>query len=458
MNRDALIYLASRLGAAALNLGAIAMFTRLANPEIYGGYLIGFAGGFIVFATLFQWLIQAHFGLYAPARAARLAGALLTLLGGAAGLAALGLGAAVALGLLPLAEALALAALLAGFTLYAAAVEMARARLMVGTVALAGLGRGIAILALGSAALLVAPSPPLLLAAVGLGQALAGLPVLVKLWRAGVARPEIGDMTGLVRFGTPLILAFAASALALHFDRLLLDRLAGAALVGVYGAIADLVRQSFVVLGEAVAAAYLSRAKATGPGAERDAALRAAFATLWSLVLLGAAGWMALGPMLIGVLLGSDFAAAPPALLGLIVAGTTVLSLRAYYFAQAIYFVGGAGREVASSLVMLAAGVALALVLVPLWGVSGAAAAYLGAQAAGLSSLMLADRKTRLLPVEGHLAWETLPICFGAGLLGAWLAPLGWWWAALPVGLALAALVLRHDLLGGAQWLASRRQ
>ncbi len=458
MNRDAVIYLASRLGAAALNLGAIALFTRLASPAVYGGYLIGFAGGYIVFATLFQWLIQAHFGLYAPERAARLAGALLALLGMMAGAAGLGLAAAMGLGLLALADGLALAALLAGFVIYAAAVEIGRARLMVGAMALAGLVRGLAMLVLGGATLWIAPSAPMLLAAVGLGQALAGLPILLALPRAGIAAPERGDMRGLARFGAPLVLAFAAAALALHFDRLLLDGLAGAALVGLYGAIADLVRQSFVVVGEAVAAAYMSRAKATGPGTERAMALERAFATLWSLILLGIAGWMALGPMLIRLLLGPDFAAAPPGLLELIVIGTALLSLRAYYFAQAIYFAGGAGREVVSSLVMLAAGVGLALLLVPGLGVTGAAAAYLGAQAAGLASLMLADRRTRLLPVQAKVVIETLPICVGAGLAGTALAPLGWWWAALPVVLATLALVLRHDLLGGAQWLARRRQ
>jgi len=458
MNRDAVIYLASRLGAAVLNLGAIALFTRLASPAVYGGYLIGFAGGFIVFATLFQWLIQAHFGLYAPARAPQLAGALLALLGAMAGLAGLGLAGAIALGAMPLSDGLALAALLAGLVIYAAAVEMGRARLMVRAVALAGLGRGLAMLVLGSAALWVAPSAPLLLGAVGLGQALAGLPILLALRRAGIARPESGDMAGLMRFGAPLVLAFAASALALHFDRLLLDGLAGAALVGLYGAIADLVRQSFVVVGEAMAAAYMSRAKATGPGADRDLALRRAFATLWSLVMLGIAGWMALGPMLIGLLLGPDFAAGPPGLLELVVIGTALLSLRAYYFAQVIYFAGGAGREVVSSLVMLAAGVALALLLVPILGVTGAAAAYLGAQAAGLASLMLADRTTRLLPLDARVVAETLPICLGAGLAGAALAPLGWGWAALPVAVSTLVLVLRHDLLGGAQWLARRRQ
>lgn len=458
MDRDALIYLLSRLGAALLNLGAIALFTRLAGPAIYGSYLVGFAGAFILFALLFQWLIQAHFGLYEPERAPELAGALVTLLGAMAALAGLGLGICLALGLLPPAEGAGLASLLAGFTLYSAAVEMGRARLLVAAVAGAGLFRGLAMLVLGGLALWLAPSAPLLLAAVGLGQALAGVPVLLAVWRGGIARPKRGEMARVARFGAPLMLAFAAAALAQHFDRLLLDYLAGAAMVGLYGAIADLVRQSFVVWGEAVAAAYMSRAKAAGTGPEREAALGRAFITLWCLVLLGLAGWMVLGPALIGLLLGPGFAEAPPAMLELIVLGTAMASLRAYYFAQAIYFAGGAGREVASSLIMFAAGAVLALLLVPLWGVTGAATAYLGAQMAGIASLMLADRRTRLLRIEGLAGLEALLVALCAGLAGLSLVPLGWWLAALPVVLAAMALALRHDLLGARHLLASRRQ
>ncbi|HTM76824.1 MAG TPA: polysaccharide biosynthesis protein, partial [Devosia sp.] len=58
-DRHASLYLVSRVFAAALNLVAVAAFTRLAPPAVFGDYLVGFATGFIVFGTAFQWLLHA---------------------------------------------------------------------------------------------------------------------------------------------------------------------------------------------------------------------------------------------------------------------------------------------------------------------------------------------------------------------------------------------------------------
>ncbi|MFK4813055.1 hypothetical protein ACI3KW_22890, partial [Devosia sp. ZW T5_3] len=97
-DRHASLYLVSRLAAAVLNLVSVAVFTRLATPEVFGDYLIGFAAAFIVFGGLFQWLMHAHFGVFKPDRAARLAGALLVALAAAGVLGLLGLSVAMAAG------------------------------------------------------------------------------------------------------------------------------------------------------------------------------------------------------------------------------------------------------------------------------------------------------------------------------------------------------------------------
>lgn len=51
-DRHASLYLVSRLAAAVLNLVSVAVFTRLATPEVYGGYLVGFATSFVVFGKI----------------------------------------------------------------------------------------------------------------------------------------------------------------------------------------------------------------------------------------------------------------------------------------------------------------------------------------------------------------------------------------------------------------------
>lgn len=450
------LYLISRLGAAALNLLSVAVFTRLATPAVYGGYLVGFATGFIVFATGCQWLLHAHFGVYTPTRAARLAGALIVALTASTALGTALLLGAVAIHVVAPDAALGIGILTLGFVIHVGAVELGRARLLVAQVTAAGLLRGALMLTLGSGALLLAQSASLLLIAIGLGQALAAAPVLLALWRGGIARPERSDIVALLRYGWPLIGALAATALALNIDRLMLDRLGGAALVGPYGAISDVTRQSFVVLGEAVAAAYVSQAKALGADiAGRRAILQRAFVTLWVIVMLGITGWLVLGQGLLAIVLDPEFAAAAPSILPLIVLGTGALTLRAFYFGQAIYFAGSARREVGASLLMLAVAASGALVLIPPFGATGAAGAFALSQLVGLMSFLIADHRTRLMPVSPGLAGIALALCMLAGFVGMLLLNLHGWWAALtPVLLAAIMLGLGWDLFGARQLLA----
>lgn len=463
-DRHASLYLVSRLGAAVLNLLSVAVFTRLATPAVYGGYLVGFATSFIVFASLCQWLLHAHFGIYAPARAARLAGALLVALGAVTAASGLLLLCGIVAGLVTAEAGLGIAILSLGFIIHVGAVELGRARLLVAEVTAAGLLRGVLMLALGSLALLLAQSATLLLLAIGVAQALAAAPVLQALWRSGIARPRRGDVMALLHYGWPLILALAAAALALNLDRLVLERLAGAAAVGPYGAVSDVTRQSFVVLGEAIAAAYVSQAKALGADTTaRAVLLRRAFITLWSIVLLGMTGWLVLGTGLLGLVLDASYADAAPAILPWIVLGTGALTLRAFYFGQAIYFAGSVQREVAASLVMLAIAALAVAALIPAFGATGAACAFALSQLGGLLAFLIADRHTRLMPVEPGRAGLASIICACAGLTGLLLLPrAGWWVALLPVLGAAMWLGWRWDLFGMRQLLlpapASRRQ
>ncbi|WP_284392318.1 lipopolysaccharide biosynthesis protein [Devosia yakushimensis] len=461
--RHASLYLASRLAAAVLNLVSVAVFTRLAEPAVFGDYLIGFAAAFIVFGGLFQWLMHAHFGVFEAGRAARLAGALLVALGAAGLIGLLGLVITVAAGRVALPEALGLALLVSGFVIHIGAVEVGRAQLLVREVTAAGLLRGILMLAMGTGALLAAQSAPLLLAAVGVAQALAAWPVLAGLrrsiWRNGVVWPERADLLALAHYGWPLIGALAAGAIAINLDRIVLGRLGGAASVAAYGASVDVVRQGFVVLGEAIAAAYMSVAKAQAGHAEtRREALQRAFVTLWAVVGFGALGWLLFGPALLNVLLAPSYAEASAGILPLLVAGTALLALRAYYFGQVIYFAGSPRREVVASAIMVAVAAVSAMVLMPRFGMVGAGWTLLLTQGAGLASFILADRHSRIMPVE----WRAMGLATGwivaTGLSALILqVAAGWagWWTGLCLTLAsAAALAVKWNLFGARQMLS----
>lgn len=464
-DRHASLYLVSRLAAAALNLISVAVFTRLATPETYGSYLVGFATSFVVFGSVFQWLLHAHFGVYAPQRAPRLAGALAILLTASSAFSAFILLIAASLNILDAASAVGIAVLVAGFVVQIGAVELGRARLMVREVTAAGLLRGVLMLTFGTVALLLTQSAPVLLGAMGVAQVVAALPVLIGLRRGGFARPERRDVESILHYGWPLIIALGATALALNIDRLVLERLVGVAAVAPYGAISDVVRQGFVVLGEAIAAAYVSQAKSQATGSyARAEALRRAFITLWTIVLFGAIGWLFLGEALLSLLLAPGYAEEAKSVLPALVLGTACLVLRAYYFGQAIYFAGSARREVAASLTMLGTAGIAAFLLVPGLGATGAAASFALGQLSALAVFLIADRSSRLMPIELHKAAEAAGWCAISGLLVfAALLLAGWWFAAVLLLLSAGLLALRWNLFDARALLAqltpsSRRQ
>ena len=121
-----------------------------------------------------------------------------------------------------------------------------------------------------------------------------------------------------------------------------------------------MIRQSFVVLGEAIAAAYVSQAKASqGDVLTSRAALARAFVTLWVIVAFGLAGFALFGADVIGLLLAPGYRDAALAAMPLLLAGTACLVLRAYYFGQVIYFSGSSRLELIASASMVGVAVML---------------------------------------------------------------------------------------------------
>lgn len=62
--RHAVIYIGSRVFAAALNLLSVALFARLAGPETFGAYLLYLASAYIIYGFAIQWLRMSFFAVY----------------------------------------------------------------------------------------------------------------------------------------------------------------------------------------------------------------------------------------------------------------------------------------------------------------------------------------------------------------------------------------------------------
>ena len=400
------IYLVSKIASAIVTVLSIALFTRLVSQDTYGHYVVGFAFAFILYSTTAQWIVGAHFGQQSPREAGPVAATAVVFSGIAAVLGLLLLAIATLAGMITPDIAGPTGVLLLGFTAFFLANEIGRAQLLVGPVTIAATIRSVGTLVFGGLALWYFRSAASLLVGVGLAHILAGVPILLSvrrgIWANGFTWPDRSFYARLWRYGWPLILAGGAASVAASIDRLLLEHFQGAALVGPYGATLDFIKQSFVIVGETVAASYISHAKYLHGDAKPDhsrASLRQAFVTASFLAVFGVIFYLLLGDKLFTVLLHGDYQVAIP-LVPLLAIANACLLLRSYYFAQTIYFTNSVRLELISTIVALVVSFALAWWLIPLFSIAGAAFAYAVAQFACLA-VFLSSAKTRaLMPVD----------------------------------------------------------
>src|SRR5690606_1539989 len=94
------------------------------------------------------------------------------------------------------------------------------------------------------------------------------------------------------------------------------------------------------------------------------------------------------------------------------------LILRAYYFAQVIYFTNSVRLELVSTIIALVVGTAIGLWLIPSYGMTGAALAFLLAQFASLLSIFSARETWRLMPVDIPRLFIVIGVGVGLVLIG----------------------------------------
>jgi O-antigen/teichoic acid export membrane protein len=432
------IYLLSRIASAVLNLVAIAIFTRLSSQEVYGQYLISFAYGFIVYSLAIQWLISAHFGQQSRQDAGRIATTVVVLAVLSVTLGASLIGLAVAGNFISGTTGFGCAVVLLGLAVYFVASEIGRSQLLVIPVTTAAFLRSGLTLVLGSFALWMFHSAPSLLLAVAVAHILASLPILMALrrsiWRKGFEWPSRASYQQIWLYSWPLILAGGGASVAASVDRIVLERFFGPAEIASYGVILDFIKQSFIIVGESVAISYVSMAKAGhGDGEEEKTKemLAKAFVTISFLATFGVMFFLLLGKPLFQLLLGKAYLGAMGIIPWLAVANACLI-LRSYYFAQVIYFTKSARLELISTVVALVISVGLSSWLIPLFAVTGAAAAFTLAQIGALLSILLASSTRQTMPVD-FARLSIVVLLAGATLAAGVLIR-----SALPEGVAAA--------------------
>ncbi|WP_375462797.1 lipopolysaccharide biosynthesis protein [uncultured Methylobacterium sp.] len=445
--RHTATYLGSRGVAAALNLGSVAVFTRLAPPESYGTYLYILSWALVLYGATCQWPKFAFFALYEEASESAQVGTVVRILLCSLALAGLGSLLAVTLHLVPARIAGAIVALALGTTLFEGATEIARTRLRAEAVAVSVVARGVLILSLGSAVLAVSGDAVHLALAVAAAYGLASVPAMVTVVPLMPGRGNRAEALRLIAYGWPLVLSFGIAALAQVVDRLIVVKTVGAEELGAYGAIADFLKQSFVVFGEALALSLISIAKRearAGGMAAASAVLADAARAMALVAAFGAAFFLNFDGLVVSILLGPDYRAGAMALAPVLIAASILMMFRAYYFGQIIYFTNSSRLDAVASAATLATVGVLALALIPHLGVAGAAIAFAAGQAAACLVFILgANGRASGLPAM------PLPLADFAGIAG--LALLAGDAAAaiglLPGGEGGAARALRFGLL-----------
>ncbi len=102
----------------------------------------------------------------------------------------------------------------------------------------------------------------------------------------------------IVSYGWPLLLSFGVTAVGQSIDRLLLAHYLGMATLGPYGVVADVLRQSFTVLGEAIILSLVTVAKTQandGDAAGAAQTLQKAFNACLAAATFGAAFFIVFG-------------------------------------------------------------------------------------------------------------------------------------------------------------------
>lgn len=406
MNSPSLVlYFGSRVISAAGNLASVALFARMVGPAEYGAYILMFAWAILVYGFATQWMKFSYFGVYRAAHEDKIIVSYIRLATAAMLAACLIAGTAALIRPDDAEFILALVALFIGMTIYEAALEISRTRLQVTAVAFSMICRAVFVLALGYLSLQIHHSAISLALGVSAGHLLGAIPTLGKLRSLPLLSPLTDGYKSIIRYGWPLIFSFGILAIGQTIDRFLIAKYAGNAILGPYGVVADMMRQSFLVVGESIALALITVAKRHADEGRRDdsdAVMRSTFHACLLAGSFGAAFFIIFGNEITRILLGPDFTAVARDVIPLFAIAFGFMTLRAFYFGQVIYFASSTLFELLiASTFVLSSGI-LALILVPGHGAFGGALALMVAHV--FSCLISALLGRRLYPFPVNVA------------------------------------------------------
>jgi O-antigen/teichoic acid export membrane protein len=410
-------YLPANIVQGVVGFLAIILFTRLLSPEDFGRYALAFSVMTLAHVAVFSWLEAAMARFWAAQTPGAAQGHFASLYRTAFVLSAGFLAVTgLAVWLLPTDPLfkLALAVGLAGAPArclvklaqerFRAEGEVAKSARLDMAVTAGGLaiGVGFALAGAGSAA-------PLL----GLGLApLAALPFVLpgELKQARGGTFEAGRVRDYAMYGYPIAASLALTVVLSSTDRFVLDAYLGEAAVGAYHASYSIANRTldvlFLWLGTAGQPALVMALERGGMERLKVAA-REQLSTFLLVGLPAAAGVALVARPLSEVLIGEELRTAAASVTPWIALSALLFGLTAYYFGQAFTLGKKTKRLLVAMAVPAGLNVILNLILVPQFGLMGAAWATAASFGAGMIATWMIGRRVVALPIP----WESLARC-----------------------------------------------
>lgn len=434
MLRDSLFYALARGIPAVINFGALALYTRLLTSGEYGDYVYVLALTGLLSASLFWWLRLSVTRILPsynePAEHTVFMGVLVryyALLLGWLGLAMLGGLFFVDAGLryLMLTGYL----LLVAIVIYELLLEILRSNLkpkmfgvvsIVKAVTMTSVGGLLAYYGWGTQGLIVGGI---------IGHMVANCVALRAIPRQYfnyTKNKEIQEK--LFSYGIPLAISFGFTIVLGQSDRVIIKWLLGAEAVGVYSAPYDLTWQSLGILGNIIGLATFPKIIAAYEKQGMQAAqekLSQCIVLLCAVLLSASAGFYLVLPSFVPLMLGEEFRLQAMTLMPWIIGGAFLASLKAYYFDYAFHLAEKTLYQTFIVVVAAISNVALNFLLIPRYGVLGAAIATVIAYIVALAISIKIGKGVFRLPVPGkpllQIVFATLVMTAGVHIVGLWL-------------------------------------
>lgn len=451
--RHGFAYLFARGLPGLVNFAALAVYTRLLAPADYGRYSLLVAGVSMVGVVVFQWhrLVLARWLAARQDDPQRFLGEILRVFGVLA-LAVAGVGLILAAAwpdpvwqrLLGLAVLLLIAQEWVELNLILAAAQLSPARYgrVLGAKTVVALAVGALLAWLGWGAF--APMIGLVV-----GCALAVPAFGLAPWR-GVRPvwPARDTLDAQLRYGLPLVVTFALGWVIASSDRLLIGWLLDVEAAGRYAVGYDLAQNSLgVLLAIVQVAAYPLAVRALeerGPEAAQEQ-IRRNGELILCLALSSAAGLAVLAPQIAVVVVGAEFRDTTANLLPWVGLAAAIGGIKAFHFDVAFHLGRKSHGLVASGAIAALVNIVLNILMIPRFGLLGAAYATVLAYLSGSIASLWLGREAFPMPSLVPLVLRALVLALMVAT-GAWA---GSEFAVQPTLAKLLAGIAGASIAGG---------